>query len=126
MGARGAGEASGDGEAEALAGRVGVARERARRHYRRLGPEWRVAFLARVKANLERDYRLTQELAENTGQPWTSDEDGYIVTHPELPARELALDLGRTLGAVYVRRRTLRRRRAARGLGRETGPGDGG
>ena len=63
---------------------------------------------------LRLDYAVTRHLAESRAQPWTSDQDAYIVTHPEVPARELALDLGRTLGAVFQRRRLLRRAPDAR------------
>lgn len=38
---------------------------------------------------------------------WTAEEDAWVVTHPDAPAKEIAEDLGRGVVAVQERRRTL-------------------
>lgn len=38
---------------------------------------------------------------------WTAEEDAWVVTHPDTPAKEIAKDLGRGVAAVQERRRTL-------------------
>ena len=38
---------------------------------------------------------------------WTAEEDAWVVTHPDAPAKEIAEDLGRGVAAVQERRRTL-------------------
>lgn len=67
--------------------------------------------LARVHAADNRDYPITLELAENNRDKWMPDEDDYIMQHPGVPAREIALALGRTLWAVRSRRMRLNRQR---------------
>lgn len=56
-----------------------------------------------------RDYALTLELAENSRDPWSGDEDQYILEHWGEPAREIALELGCTLWVIRSRRMRLRR-----------------
>jgi hypothetical protein len=74
-----------------------------------LPAEERQALLARVHAADARDYPLTVGVAEQSGSPWTDEEDQYVLEHPKMPAREVALVLGRTLWAVRGRRMRLRR-----------------
>lgn len=38
---------------------------------------------------------------------WTAEEDAWVVTHPDAPAKEIAEDLGRGVAAIQERRRTL-------------------
>lgn len=38
---------------------------------------------------------------------WTAEEDAWVVTNPDTPAKEIAEDLGRGVAAVQERRRTL-------------------
>lgn len=38
---------------------------------------------------------------------WTAEEDAWVVTHPDTPAKEIAEDLGRGVAAIQERRRTL-------------------
>ena len=42
-------------------------------------------------------------------QPWSPGEDRFLVEHPDLPAREVAAELGRTTASVRGRRATLKR-----------------
>ena len=42
-------------------------------------------------------------------RPWTPDEYRFLAEHPQLLAREVAEQLGRTTAAVYERRATLKR-----------------
>jgi hypothetical protein len=72
--------------------------------------ERRAALFAKWRATGRRDYEITLAVADQRGVPWAEDDDRYILANPEQPARELGLALGRTLWAVYRRRRKLRRR----------------
>lgn len=83
----------------------------------RLRAEWpdrpepeRDAALAKVHAADQRDYPLTRDRADRAGAPWTADEDAQILDRLDDPARDVALDLGRSLWAVRTRRKLLRRR----------------
>lgn len=38
---------------------------------------------------------------------WTAEEDAWVVTHPDAPAKKIAEDLGRGVAAIQERRRTL-------------------
>jgi len=43
------------------------------------------------------------------GAPWSSEDDAFLLAHPELPAREAGAHLGRVPAAVYQRRKRLER-----------------
>lgn len=68
------------------------------------------AQLARAHLADQRDYHLTLELAEQSGAAWTEEEDAEVWRRLREPARDVALDLGRTLWAIRGRRVILRRR----------------
>jgi len=72
--------------------------------------EERAALLDRLHAADRRDATFTREEAEHAGTPWDADEDAYVLAHLREPAREVALQLGRSLWAVRNRRVALRRR----------------
>ncbi|MBI2912015.1 MAG: hypothetical protein HYY05_07715 [Chloroflexi bacterium] len=74
-----------------------------------LPEELRNAMLARAHAADQRDYPLTLEEANRSGDRWTEEEDGTILARLRDPARDVALALGRTLWAVRNRRVRLRR-----------------
>lgn len=65
----------------------------------------------KVHAADQRDYPLTLDEATNSGDRWSADDDAYVLDHLRDPAREVALELGRTLWAVRNRRVTLRKGR---------------
>lgn len=67
------------------------------------------ALLDRLHAADRRDYPITLNEAAASHQPWTTEEDQYVLAHLRDPAREVALTLGRTLWAVRGRRVRLRR-----------------
>jgi hypothetical protein len=57
-----------------------------------------------------RDQPITQVGARRARERWTEEEDKVVLSRLHDPAREVALDLGRTLWAVRHRRSVLRRR----------------
>lgn len=65
--------------------------------------------LAKVHAADARDYPITAAVAASSGDPWTSEEDRYVLEHLAEPAREVGITLGRSLWAVRHRRVRLRR-----------------
>jgi hypothetical protein len=87
-------------------------RERAlaSRYFGGLPADRRAALFARWHATGQRDYEITLAVADQRGAPWDEDDDRYILANMKQPGRELALALGRTLWAVYRRRRKLRGR----------------
>ena len=93
-----------------LAARPERERALATRYFESLPEERKAALFAKWHATGRRDYEITLAVADQRGAPWTEDDDRYILANVEQPARELALALGRTLWAVYRRRRRLRRR----------------
>ena len=88
-------------------------REQEKARLRELWPtlpeETRRPVLERWHAADRRDYARTRDAAEHRGEPWDADEDRSILDHLQTPAREVALELGRTLWAVRSRRMHLRR-----------------
>ena len=82
----------------------------ATRYFESLPEERRAAPFARWHATGRRDYQITLERADERGAPWTEDDDRYLLANMKAPARELGLARGRTLWAVYLRCRKLRRR----------------
>jgi hypothetical protein len=71
--------------------------------------EERQALLERWHEADRRDSGLTREVAEQRGEMWTADDEGYLLEHRSMPAREVALALERTLWAVRNRRSKLLR-----------------
>ena len=65
---------------------------------------------AKRHATGPRDYEITLAVADRSGAPRSEGADRHILANPEQPGRELALALGRTLWAVYRRRRKLQSR----------------
>ena len=65
--------------------------------------------VARWNATERRHYELTWERTEQHLRPWTGDDDRYVADHPEIPARDVGLALGRTSTAVRRRRVVLHR-----------------
>jgi hypothetical protein len=79
-------------------------------YYHDLPPE-RAAELARTwHATWRRDYEATLAVADQRYEPWTDDEDAYVLEHLHVAARVVGIALGRTSYAVVARRITLRRR----------------
>ncbi len=64
--------------------------------------------LNRVHEADRRDQETTREEASSSDAVWTEAEDQYVIDHMGTPAREVALELGRTLWAVRTRRVYLR------------------
>lgn len=58
----------------------------------------------------------------NHGQPWTTEEDAYILENLEQPAHKLAAVLGRSTATVNVRIQKLRKK-AVRKAGQHKGRG---
>jgi hypothetical protein len=85
-------------------------------YYHDLPPE-RAAELARTwHATWRRDYEATLAVADQRYEPWTDDEDEYVLENLHVAARLVGIELGRTSYAVVARRMKLRRRlRLARG-----------
>jgi hypothetical protein len=79
-----------------------------KRHETWTAEQW-APVLERAHEADKRDQEITLELAENSGSAWTPDEDQYVWGHLTTPARDVALELGRTLWAVRGRRVWLRR-----------------
>jgi len=93
-----------------------AARELREREKAKLRERWpslpldvREAALAKVHAADARDYPLTLAQAEMSGAPWAGADDQIILKGMKRPAREVALELGRSLWAVRNRRVQLRR-----------------
>ena len=70
----------------------------------------RQAQLAKVHQADARDYPVTLARASARGSRWTADEDAIVLKRLGDPARDVALQLGRTLWAVRGRRVRLRSR----------------
>ena len=82
---------------------------RARARYPDRPSEERAADLAKLHAADLRDYAVTLPRASASGERWTAEDDAWLSAHPELPAREAALELGRTIWALRTRRSWLAR-----------------
>lgn len=76
-------------------------------------PARRRQMIDRLHDGDRRDQALTRDTAIHAATGWTTEEDAYLRDHLEVPARELALDLGRTLYSVRHRKVRLRRQLAA-------------
>lgn len=74
-------------------------------------PDRVAATFAYWKVVALQELAFTQERATHAGAPWTEDEDEELLRRPQEPTREIALDLGRSTGAVFARRHRLRRHR---------------
>lgn len=79
-------------------------RASARAYYAKNAETMRERVLAANRASQEE----TLKFAEKKMQPWTEAEDQELLSSP-LTNKELALKLGRTFGAVGVRRSRLRK-----------------
>lgn len=90
--------------------------EQRKQQWPALPPEKQSAMLDRLHASDERDYPITLETADSRGDPWSPDEDQYILEHWHEPARDVALALGRTLWGVRGQRVQIRRAKAKVGV----------
>jgi hypothetical protein len=81
---------------------------RLRERYPSLPAEVREALLDKAHEADQTDYVVTLEQANSSGAAWSAEEDTYLVEHPQEPARDTALRLGRTLWSVRTRRKLLR------------------
>lgn len=93
-----------------------AARQLREREKAKLRDQWpdlprpvREASLSKVHQADLRDYAVTLPHATASGDPWTEEEDQAIIDGLKRPAREIALELGRTLWSVRNRRVRLRR-----------------
>lgn len=86
---------------------------RLRAEYQTLPPEERQSRHERWHEQDREDYSLTAMSADQRGEPWSQDEDEYILEHLAQPCREVALALNRTLWGVRTRRMRLLRQRQA-------------
>ena len=80
-------------------------------------PEQWAPVLERAHTEDRHDQAVTAELASRSGDTWTRDDDQFVLDNLHLPARDVALELGRSLWAVRNRRVYLRRKL---GLGEES------
>ena len=85
-------------------------RARARERWARQPATERAEQWQRAHRADARDTTLTRQHAASNGGAWSAGEDAYVLAHLQEPAREVALQLGRTLWAVRNRRFVLRRR----------------
>lgn len=72
--------------------------------------EERKDILARAHEHDATAYPVTLERARQSGEPWTGEDDAYLIEHQRQPARDAGIALGRTLWSVRQRRVRLRRR----------------
>ena len=86
------------------------AQERKRERWEATPPEVQAASLRNLHEARERDQALTYAQADRTFRRWSADEDALVLAWSEVADRELALELGRSLGAVHTRRCLLRKR----------------
>jgi hypothetical protein len=92
-------------------------RERARGRARRrahgaiMTPEEPAAGWARAAAWTQQTNDLTALYADAWRNPWTEDDDRFLLEHPTMRHQDVALELGRTYHAIRARRRVLRLRR---------------
>jgi hypothetical protein len=91
--------------------------EHLQRRYQRLRDRWpslpaeiRAASLEGLRERQRQDQALTWSRADRAGQRWGADEDEVVLDRNTEPARELALELGRTVYAIQHRRFLLRQR----------------
>ncbi|ATW62949.1 endonuclease VII [Corynebacterium phage phi674] len=61
----------------------------------------------RSRAYYKREQDKTAPMAVRKYAPWTQQEDDFILSNPEIPARQLAVKLGRTHAGTLSRRRLL-------------------
>jgi hypothetical protein len=94
---------------------VRLASERDRRRRER-DPARVVATFAHWKTIAQQELALTQARATQAGAPWTEDEDEELLRRHGEPTRAIALDLGRSTGAVFTRRCRLRRQRPSKAV----------
>lgn len=81
----------------------------------RLSPEEYSAKIARQNASQRRAQAETKARAVNHGQPWSAENDRYILEDLSDPVKGVALALGRALEAVSVRKRMLQDKMATGG-----------
>ena len=87
-------------------------REARQEYYRRYYEENREAIAERRRRHYEENRDMTRESATRNGEPYTPAEDAHILTSDE-PSAVIAVELGRTLDSVNIRRRILRKKAAA-------------
>jgi hypothetical protein len=85
----------------------------ARERWPTLPAEVRAAALAPLSESKARDQALTRAHADRALSRWSADEDELVLADSEAADRELALELGRSLYAVHMRRHYLRKRATA-------------
>jgi len=76
--------------------------------YRALPPEQQPAHWARAVAWMQQTNDRTAQYADAWRNPWTPDDDRFLLEHPTMKHQDAALKLGRTFHAVRARRRVLR------------------
>ena len=84
--------------------------QRIRERWPSLPAEIRAAALEALHARHRHDQALTRSRADRAGQRWAADEDELVLARSTEPARELALELGRSVSAIQRRRYLLRQR----------------
>ncbi len=80
-----------------------------KRRWRERYPEHNAAQLARWNARARQEQAETAAKATQRGQRWTAEDDALILSRLDVPTREIALVLGRSTAAVFIRRSRLRR-----------------
>jgi len=73
-------------------------------------PEKLRASLDRYLEQIEVENEISRSMARKTGEPWTDEEDTYLIAHPRQNDIDIALALGRSTSAVRKRTYTLRTR----------------
>lgn len=76
---------------------------------RPLTPEEKARHAAQNAANQRARNDATSATADHHGEPWSSDEDQYILDHAELTNAALAIALSRTAHAIRSRKNWLRK-----------------
>lgn len=84
-------------------------KERMRREWHEKPREARLDDLDKAHEFTTTSQEQTKDQARNTNEPWSAEEDQWIIDHPKQSAVEIALLLGRTYYAVMGRRVNLRK-----------------
>ena len=75
--------------------------------WQELPEDQRRAMFAALHEQTAASRAFTREQATHAGERWTMEEDAYLLSHHT--GHQVALDLGRSAGAVSTRRYGLRR-----------------
>ena len=71
-------------------------------------PERVTATFAAWNRVAQQELAYTQARATHARMPWGEDDDALLRSLPGVPTRDIALALGRSMGAVFARRHRLR------------------